>query len=75
MKCCFTLKKIYIVLAFGTFRKSGGTCRNHINFKNITQAEVKLSARCLVWKISKTPLLVVDKGNHLSKQFLPLFYK
>ena len=30
---------------------------------------------CLVWKISRTPLLVVDKSNHLSKQFLPLFYK
>jgi hypothetical protein len=30
---------------------------------------------CLVWKISRTPLLVVDKDNHLSKQLLPLFYK
>jgi hypothetical protein len=30
---------------------------------------------CLVWKISRTPLLVVDKSNHLSKQLLPLFYK
>jgi hypothetical protein len=30
---------------------------------------------CLVWKISRTLLLVVDKSNHLSKQILPLFYK
>jgi hypothetical protein len=30
---------------------------------------------CLVWKIARTPLLVVDKNNHLSKQFLSLFYK
>jgi hypothetical protein len=30
---------------------------------------------CLVWKISITPLLVIDKSNHLSKQLLPLFYK
>jgi hypothetical protein len=30
---------------------------------------------CLVWKISRTPLLVIDKSNHLSKQLLPLFYK
>jgi hypothetical protein len=24
---------------------------------------------CLVWKIAKTPLPVIDKNNHLSKQF------
>jgi hypothetical protein len=31
---------------------------------------------CLVWKIARTPLPVVDKNNHLSKQFfLSLFYK
>jgi hypothetical protein len=30
---------------------------------------------CLVWKISRTPLLVIDKSNHLSKQLLSLFYK
>jgi hypothetical protein len=30
---------------------------------------------CLVWKIARTPLLVVDRNNHLSKQFLSLFYK
>jgi hypothetical protein len=30
---------------------------------------------CLVWKILRTLLLVVDKSNHLSKQLLPLLYK
>jgi hypothetical protein len=30
---------------------------------------------CLVWKIVRTPLPVVDKNKHLSKQFLSLFYK
>jgi hypothetical protein len=30
---------------------------------------------CLVWKILRTPLPVVDKNNHFSKQFLSLFYK
>jgi hypothetical protein len=30
---------------------------------------------CLVRKIARTPLPVVDKNNHLSKQFLSLFYK
>jgi hypothetical protein len=30
---------------------------------------------CLVWKITRTPLPVVDRNNHLSKQFLSLFYK
>jgi hypothetical protein len=30
---------------------------------------------CLVWKMARTPLLVVDKNNHLPKQFLSLFYK
>jgi hypothetical protein len=29
---------------------------------------------CLVWKIARTPLPVVDKNNHLSKQFLSLFF-
>jgi hypothetical protein len=36
---------------------------------------LRTALTCLVWKISRTPLLVVDKSNHLSKQFLPLFYK
>jgi hypothetical protein len=30
---------------------------------------------CLLWKIARTPLPVVDKNNHLSKQFLSMFYK
>jgi hypothetical protein len=37
-----------------------------------------LSQTCLlfVWKIVRTPLSVVDKDNHLSKQiFISLFYK
>jgi hypothetical protein len=29
----------------------------------------------LVWKITSTPVPVVDRNNHLSKQFLSLFYK
>jgi hypothetical protein len=30
---------------------------------------------CLVWKIARTSFSVVDRNNHLSKQFLSLFYK
>jgi hypothetical protein len=31
---------------------------------------------CLVWKMARTPLLVVDRNNHLSKQFfISFFYK
>jgi hypothetical protein len=30
---------------------------------------------CLVWKITRTPLPIVDRNNHLPKQFLSLFYK
>jgi hypothetical protein len=30
---------------------------------------------CLVWKIARTPLPIVDRNNHLLKQFLSLFYK
>jgi hypothetical protein len=30
---------------------------------------------CFVWKIARTPLPVVDRNNHLSKQFLSLLYK
>jgi hypothetical protein len=35
-----------------------------------------LSKTCFVWKIVRTPLPVVDRNNHLSKQvFISLFYK
>jgi hypothetical protein len=37
--------------------------------------ELGTALTCLVWKIARTPLLVVDRNNHLSKQFLSLFYK
>jgi hypothetical protein len=30
---------------------------------------------CLVWKITRTLLPFIDRNNHLSKQFLSLFYK
>jgi hypothetical protein len=30
---------------------------------------------CIVWKIARTLLPFVDRNNHLSKQFLLLFYK
>jgi hypothetical protein len=35
----------------------------------------ELLSTCLVWKITRTPLPFVDRNNHLSKQFLSLFYK
>jgi hypothetical protein len=38
-------------------------------FKNLEP----LSA-CLVWKITRTPLPVVDRNNHLSKQFFYLYF-
>jgi hypothetical protein len=33
------------------------------------------TSTCLVWKIARTPLPVIDRNNHLSKHFLTLFYK
>jgi hypothetical protein len=41
------------------------------------QQSANLSLKiCLVWKIVRTSLPVVDKNNHLSKQiFISLFYK
>jgi hypothetical protein len=35
----------------------------------------ELLSTCLGWKIARTLLPVVDKNNHLSKEFLSLFYK
>jgi hypothetical protein len=37
--------------------------------------QFRTALTCLVWKIARTSLLVVDRNNHLSKQFLSLFYK
>jgi hypothetical protein len=37
--------------------------------------ELGTALNLLVWKIARTPLPDVDKNNHLSKQFLSLFYK
>jgi hypothetical protein len=57
--------------------KNGGEECKAINKGQMCQIIKHLGTAltCLVWKISRTPLLVVDKSNHLSKQFLPLFYK
>jgi hypothetical protein len=59
-------------------RKNGGEECKAINKAQMCQLikHLEIALTCLVWKISRTPLLVVDKSNHLSKQFfLPLFYK
>ena len=39
-------------------------------YKKSTKVPISLSKTCLVWKIVRTPLPVVDKDNHLSKQIL-----
>jgi hypothetical protein len=46
--------------------------------KRAQKVPFSLSKTCFifVWKIVRTPLLVVDKSNHLSKPiFISLFYK
>jgi hypothetical protein len=54
-------------------RKSGEECQA---LKKSTKVPISFSKTCLVWKIVRNPLPVVDKNNHLSKQiFISLFYK
>jgi hypothetical protein len=59
----------------GYYRKGGKECqtiKEHINaFINNSEP----LSTCLVWKIARTPLPFIDRNNHLSKQFLSLFYK
>jgi hypothetical protein len=38
------------------------------SFIKETKVSISLSKTCLVWKIVRTPLPVVDKNNHLSKK-------
>jgi hypothetical protein len=62
-------------VSHGCEKKSGEECqtiKEHINSSNNIS---KPLSTCLEWKIGRTPLLVVDGNNHLSKQFLTLFYK
>jgi hypothetical protein len=47
-------------------------------YRRAQKVPISLSKTCFifVWKIVRTPLLVVDKDNHLSKPiFISLFYK
>ena len=55
--------------------KGGEECQAKRALKCQLIKHLGTALTCLVWKISRTLLLVVDKSNHLSKQFLPLFYK
>jgi hypothetical protein len=55
--------------------KGGEECQV---YKKSTKVPISLSKTCFifVWKIVRTPLLVIDKDNHLSKSsFISLFYK
>jgi hypothetical protein len=54
--------------------KWGGVPNYKRSYKCLLQ-QFGTTLTCLVWKIARTPLLVVDRNNHLSKQFLSLFYK
>jgi hypothetical protein len=51
-------------LAMVCERKSGEECQA---LKKSTKVPISLKT-CLVWKIVRTPLPVIDKNNHLSKQ-------
>jgi hypothetical protein len=51
-------------LAMVCERKSGEECQA---LQKSTKVPISLKT-CLVWKIVRTPLPVVDKNNHLSKQ-------
>jgi hypothetical protein len=45
-------------------------------YKKSTKVPISLSKTCFifVWKIVRTPLLVVDESNHLSKPILSLCF-
>jgi hypothetical protein len=64
-------------VSHGLWKEKWGGVPNFIKEQvcaNFSKNSKPLST-CLVWKIARTPLLVVDKNNHPSKQFLSLFYK
>jgi hypothetical protein len=64
-------------VSHGLWKEKWGVVPNFIKehkYANFSKNLEPLST-CLVWKIARTPLPVVDKNNHLSKQFLSQFYK
>jgi hypothetical protein len=64
-------------VSHGLWKERWGGVPNFIKehvYANFSKNLEPLST-CLVWKIARTPLPVTDKNNHLSKQFVSLFYK
>jgi hypothetical protein len=56
-------------------KKWGGVpnfIKEHVSANFSKNSEPLLT--CLVWKIARTPLPVVDKNNHLSEQFFYLCF-
>jgi hypothetical protein len=62
-------------LAMVCERKKWGGVPNYKRAYKCLLQHFGTALTCLVWKIARTPLLVVDRNNHLSKQLLSLFYK
>jgi hypothetical protein len=48
-------------------KKSGEECQTIKEHINASYKNSEPLSTCLVWKIARTPLLVVDRDNHLSK--------
>jgi hypothetical protein len=62
------------LVSYGLWKEKWGGVPSFI--KEHKSANLSLSKTCLLCKIVRTPLPVIDKNNHLSKQiFISLFYK
>jgi hypothetical protein len=64
-----------IRLAMVCERKGGEECQSIKSAYKCFINNLEPLSTCLVWNIARTPLPFVDRNNHLSKQFLSLFYK
>jgi hypothetical protein len=56
-------------VSHGLWKEKWGGVPNYKEHINASNNNSESLSTCLVWKIGRTPLLVVDRNNHLSKQF------
>jgi hypothetical protein len=63
------------LVSHGLWKEKWGGVPNYRGAYKCLLQQFGTALTCLVWKIARTPLLVVDRNNHLSKQFSSLFYK
>jgi hypothetical protein len=63
------------LVSHGLWKEKWGGVPNYKRAYKCLLQQFRTTLTYLVWKIARTPLAVVDMNNHLSKQFLSLYYK